>query len=136
MVDAMNTCAVPFPPEVDEVDIAGLTKVPGVHVNCPRLLEAPAALECKRYLTLEISKSREIILGEVLGIFIRKDCVNPLNKHVDQMLMDAVGRMGGHDYSTTRDQFSLPTSSVAEWETKNQYLDGSKEPEHPAGDQK
>ena len=81
MINAMNICAVPFPSEVDELDIAGLTQVPGVHVNCPRILEAPAALECKRYITLEIGKSREIILGEVVGVFIRKDCVNPLNKH-------------------------------------------------------
>jgi len=136
MIDAMNTCAVPFPPDVDEVDVAGLTQVPGVHVNCPRILEAPAALECKRYITLEIGKSREIILGEVLGVFIRNDCVNPLNKHVDQKRMDAVGRLGGHDYSTIRDQFTLPTMSVAEWESRNSNLDDSKEPGKPAGEQK
>jgi len=119
MVDAMNICAVPFPADVDELDIAGLTAVPGVHVGCPRILQAPAALECKRYINLEVGKSREIILGEVVGVFIRQDCVNPQNKHVDQKRMDAVGRLGGHDYSTIRDQFTLPTMSVAEWEAKD-----------------
>lgn len=119
MIDAMNICAVPFSADVDELDISGLTAVAGVHVNCPRILEAPAALECKRYINLEVGKSREIVLGEVMGVFIRKDCVNPINKHVDQKRMDAVGRLGGHDYSTIRDQFTLPTMSVAEWETKN-----------------
>ena len=30
-------------------------------------------------------------------------------------LMDAVGRMGGHGYATTRDQFELKTPPLAEW---------------------
>ena len=29
--------------------------------------------------------------------------------------LDAIGRMGGHGYATTRDYFDLPTMSVADW---------------------
>jgi flavin reductase (DIM6/NTAB) family NADH-FMN oxidoreductase RutF len=61
MRDAMNVCAVAFPPEVDELAMAGLTALPGTHVKCPRIAEAPAALECRRYVTLEVGRSREII---------------------------------------------------------------------------
>ncbi|MEN8196859.1 MAG: flavin reductase, partial [Pseudomonadota bacterium] len=67
MRDAMNVCAVAFPPDVDELAMAGLTALPGTHVKSPRIAEAPAALECRRYVTLEVGRSREIILGEVLG---------------------------------------------------------------------
>ncbi len=115
LVEAMNVCAVAFPSDVDELAMAGLTAVPGTHVRCPRIAEAPAALECKRYMTLEVGRSREIILGEVLGVFIRGDAVDPANKHVNQVLMDAVGRLGGHGYARTRDQFDLRTPSLAEW---------------------
>ena len=118
MLDAMNVCAVPFPPGVDELEIAGLTAVPGTHVGCPRIAEAPASLECRRYMTLEVGKSREIVLGLVLGCFVREGAVNPLTKHVDQRKMDAIGRLGGHGYSRIRDQFDLPTMSVAEWERR------------------
>lgn len=118
MLDAMNVCAVPFPPEVDELQRAGLTAIPGTHVKCPRIGEAPASLECRRYMTLEVGKSREIVLGLVLGCFVREGVVNPATKHVDQRLMDAIGRLGGHGYSRIRDQFDLPTLSVAEWEAK------------------
>ena len=118
MVQAMNICATPFPPGVDELAIAGLTAVPGTHVRCPRILEAPAALECRRYLTLEISKSREIILGEVVGAFIREGLVDPDRKHVDQAGMDAIGRLGGHEYSTVRDRFELPTMTLEQWEQR------------------
>ena len=116
MAQAMNICATPFPPGVDELAIAGLTAVPGTHVRCPRILEAPAALECRRYLTLEISKSREIILGEVVGAFIREGLVDPERKYVDQGGMDAIGRLGGHEYSTVRDRFELPTMTLEQWE--------------------
>jgi flavin reductase (DIM6/NTAB) family NADH-FMN oxidoreductase RutF len=116
MLDAMNVCAVPFPPDVDELQRAGLTAIPGTHVKAPRIGEAPASLECRRYMTLEVGKSREIILGLVLGCFVREGVVDPVTKHVDQRGMDAIGRLGGHGYSRIRDQFDLPTMSVAQWE--------------------
>lgn len=119
MVEAMNTCAVPFPPDVDELARAGLTPVPGLHVGCPRIREAPASLECRRTMTLSLGKSRDIILGQVLGCFIRDGVVDPVRKHVDQGKMDAIGRLGGHGYSRIRDQFEVPTLSVAEWERRH-----------------
>jgi flavin reductase (DIM6/NTAB) family NADH-FMN oxidoreductase RutF len=115
MVDAMETCAIDFPPGVDELELAGLTAVPGTHVRCPRILEASASLECRRYMTLEIGKSREIILGEVLGIFVRDGLVDREHKYVDQTGMDALGRLGGHLYTRTQDQFERVTPSHAQW---------------------
>jgi flavin reductase (DIM6/NTAB) family NADH-FMN oxidoreductase RutF len=115
MVPAMNVCAVPFPSEVDELAKAGLTAIKGTHVGCPRIAEAPASLECRRYMTLEVGKSREIVLGLVLGCFVRGGVVNPDNRRVDQRKMDAIGRLGGHGYSRIRDQFDLPTMSLDEW---------------------
>ena len=115
LVQAMNTCAIDFPSNVNELEMAGLTAVPGTHVACPRILEAPASLECRRYMTMAVGKSREILFGEVLGVFIREDAVNPDTLHVDQRLMDAVGRLGGHGYSRIRDQFDLPTPSLQQW---------------------
>ena len=115
LLEAMNVCAIPFPSDVDELKLAGLTAVPGRQVRCPRIAEAPAALECRRYMTIAVGKSREIILGLVLGCFVREGAVNPITKHVDQRKMDAIGRLGGHGYSRIRDQFDLPTMSVEEW---------------------
>jgi flavin reductase (DIM6/NTAB) family NADH-FMN oxidoreductase RutF len=118
LLEAMNVCAIPFPSDIDELEFAGLTAVAGTHVRCPRIAQAPAALECRRYLTLEVGRSREIILGEVLSVFIRAGAVDPETKYVDQRKMDAIGRLGGHGYARTRDQFDLRTIPLAEWQLR------------------
>ena len=115
MVEQMETCAIKFGPEVDELAEAGLETVPGKSVRSPRILKAPAALECRRYMTLEVGKAREIILGEVVGLYVRSSAVDETNLHIDQQAMDAVGRLGGHSYNRTQDQFEIKTQTPAEW---------------------
>lgn len=114
LVAAMNVCAVPFPPEVDELEKAGLALLPGTAVASPRIATAPAALECRLHSFLEIGNSREIVLGEVVHAHLRADAVDE-RLHVDPAVLDAVGRMGGHGYARTRDRFDLPTMSVAQF---------------------
>lgn len=115
LLEGMNVCAVPFEPGVDELARAGLTAQPGSRVPCPWIAEAPAAFECRHHTTLGIGNSREIILGEVVYAHFRADTVDE-RLHVDPVALDAVGRMGGHGYSTTRGYFDLPTMSVETWE--------------------
>ncbi len=117
-VDQMEVCAINFGPEVNEMGEAGLATVPGQMVRSPHILAAPAALECRRHTTLQVGPAREIILGEVLGVYVRSDAVDPSNLHIDQQLMDAVGRMGGHTYTRTRDQFDIKTLTPQEWENR------------------
>ncbi|MCX5515914.1 flavin reductase family protein [Kaistia algarum] len=121
IIAAMNVCAVPFSPEIDELAEAGLTPLPGVHIPVPRIAEAPAAFECERHTTLEIGRARQIILGRIVGIHVRADAVDERN-HVDPDRIDAIGRMGGHGYAFTRDLFDLPTMTHAEWRARQDDL--------------
>ena len=118
MAEAMNVCATPFEPGIDELAEAGLTTRPGTRVPCPYIAEAPVAFECRQHTTLGIGNSREIILGEVLFAHFHPAVVNPANHHVDPVALDAIGRMGGHGYSLTRELFDLPTMSVDAWRTQ------------------
>ena len=115
LVEAMNVTAVPFAAGTNEMAEAGLTARPGVKVPCPSIGEAPAAFECRHHTTLSIGRSREIILGEVIYAHFRSDIVDPATHYIDAMGLDAVGRMGGHGYATTRDYFDLQTISVDTW---------------------
>ncbi|MFO1146872.1 MAG: flavin reductase family protein [Alsobacter sp.] len=115
LLEAMNVTAVPFEAGIDELAKAGLTPRPGVKVPCPAIAESPAAFECRHHVTLSIGSTREIILGEVVYAHLHSSVVND-RLHVDPAGLDAIGRMGGHGYSTTRDVFDLPTMTVAQWE--------------------
>ncbi|WP_323769044.1 flavin reductase family protein [Antarctobacter sp.] len=111
-VEAMSVTAAAFPPEVDELEIAGLTAVPGDRVACPRIAEAPVAFECERYLGIAVSSAREIILGRIVRAHIRDDIIDPDTFYSDHEKLDALGRMGGNGYAGTLDYFDLPTPSV------------------------
>jgi flavin reductase (DIM6/NTAB) family NADH-FMN oxidoreductase RutF len=115
LVEAMNVTAVPFAAGNDELAEARLTARPGVKVACPWIGEAPVSFECRHHTTLSIGRSREIILGEVVYAHIRSDIVDPAAHYIDAVGLDAVGRMGGNGYATTRDYFDLPTMSVETW---------------------
>ncbi len=112
LLEAMNVTAVPFSAGVDELAHAGLEIAPGKAVASPRIALAPAALECRLHSFLEIGNSREIVLGEVVHAHIRADAVDE-RLHIDPLVIDAVGRMGGHGYASTRDYFDLPTMTEA-----------------------
>src|SRR3984957_12353455 len=66
IAEAMHICAVPFAPGSDELRAAGLTAMPGKLVAAPWIKEGPPAFECRRHVMLELGKSRQIILGEIV----------------------------------------------------------------------
>jgi flavin reductase (DIM6/NTAB) family NADH-FMN oxidoreductase RutF len=113
-VEAMSATAAKFDNGIDELEMAGLTAAPGVMVKCPRIAEAPVSFECKRYIGIEISTAREIILGQILMAHVREDIIDLETYYSDHLKLDAIGRMGGNGYSMTRDCFDLATPSVEE----------------------
>ena len=113
-VAAMAATAAAFGPEVDELEVAGLTALPGDKVACPRIAEAPVAFECERYLGIQVSSAREIILGRIVMAHVREDIIDPDTHYSDPEKLDAIGRMGGNLYAGTLDNFDWPTPSVAE----------------------
>jgi flavin reductase (DIM6/NTAB) family NADH-FMN oxidoreductase RutF len=121
LAEAMNVGAVPFPPGVDELAEAGLTALPGARVRSPRIAEAPASLECRRFVTLEVGAGRSIVFGRVVYLHYRDGVVvgGPERPRVDPARLGAVGRLGGAGgYATTRDRFEMPRMTVAEWEAR------------------
>jgi flavin reductase (DIM6/NTAB) family NADH-FMN oxidoreductase RutF len=109
IAEAMHVCAARFPPRTDELAEAGLTAMPGVAVASPWILEAPAAFECRRHVTLELGKSRQIILGEILYAHYRADVVDSERFVVDPARLDAIARLGGDICTTIRDRFEMKT---------------------------
>ncbi|NSZ66095.1 flavin reductase family protein (plasmid) [Agrobacterium tumefaciens] len=111
IAEAMHLCAAKFPRGVDELKEAGLTALPGTKVASPYIREAPAAFECRRHVTLELGKSRQIIMGEILFAHYADGIVDD-RLHVDPAGIDAIARLGGDTCSTTRDRFEMLTPKL------------------------
>lgn len=105
---AMNVTAQDFPPDIDELAEAGFTAAPSTKVKPPRILECPAQLECKRFVTLELGPQRQLVVGEVVHMAIKGSAVDIERLRVDADDFGAIGRMGGVDYVRTRDRFPMP----------------------------
>ncbi len=113
----MNICATDFPAGMSEVELAGFTTTPSLHVKPPRLAEAHAAMECREHTTLEIGRSR-IILGRVVSFYVEDRFVDPEGPYVNAEELHSIGRMNGlGNYVRTRDAFiNIPRISYAEWQ--------------------
>ncbi len=112
IAEAMHVCGSKYPRGVDELKEAGLTAMPGVKVASPWIAEAPAAFECKRHVTLELGKSRQIIMGEIVYAHYRDGVVDPERLRVDPGQLDAIARLGGDTCSTIRDRFEMLTPKL------------------------
>jgi len=119
LVEQMEICSIKFAPDVDELKIAGLKTAPGETVRSPRILAAPAAFECRLLQTVPVTPARVIVLGEVKRMFVRETLIDPATLHVDQIGIDAVGRLGGHLYARQLDQFERVTPTVEEFMARN-----------------
>lgn len=113
-VEAMAATAAAFESGVDEVQMAGLTTAPGEKIIAPRIAEAPVAFECRRYMGIQVSAAREIILGQIVMAHVREDIMERDTCYSDHTKLDAIGRMGGNGYAGTMDYFDFPTPSVSE----------------------
>ena len=119
--EAMNITAIEFEAELDEVAEAGLETAPSTKVAPPRLAASPVALECERFVTLEVAVDRTIVLGRVVAMHVRDDAVlNAERCHIDTPKLDLIGRMhGGGWYARTTDRFEMPRIPVTEWPRKD-----------------
>jgi flavin reductase (DIM6/NTAB) family NADH-FMN oxidoreductase RutF len=108
---AMNLSSGTYQPEVDEFELAGLTKAPGVSISAPHVAEAPAVLECKLVKIVDDLPSwREhafniMIIGEVVGVHIDDAIVK--DGRVDVLGYNPVARLGYMDYTTVTDIWAM-----------------------------
>lgn len=119
LAEAMNVCAIDFPPGVSEIAEAKLTTVPSRRVAVPRIVEAPACLECREVTTVERGNSR-VVIGEVVYAHVRAEFVDPAGPYIRAEEMHAIGRMNGAgNYVRTRDAFfKMPRIPYEDWQRR------------------
>jgi flavin reductase (DIM6/NTAB) family NADH-FMN oxidoreductase RutF len=113
---AMVTSSIDFPTEINEFQVAGIETAPSMVVHVPRILNAPASLECREITTMEIGTSR-IVLAQVVAIHVRDEFIDTTGPYVLAEELHAIGRMNGLGmYVRTRDSFfQIPRMTYSEW---------------------
>jgi len=101
--EAMNRSSASVGPEVDELEMSGLTPVPSKLVKPPRVKEAPVHLECKHLRSVDFpnwsNKDRYVVVfGEVIGVHIEDQYITPEGL-IDVDGMKPIGRLGYDDYT-------------------------------------
>jgi flavin reductase (DIM6/NTAB) family NADH-FMN oxidoreductase RutF len=108
IAEAANIAAAEVGPEVDEFLLAGLTAIPSHVVRAPRVAQSPAQLECKLLqivFTGQGSGAGVVVIGEIVRFHVHPDLES--NFRIDPEKLDAVGRMAGNTWVSTRERFEL-----------------------------
>ncbi len=104
--DAMNASSETLGREVDEFAHAGLVAEECHTINCPRVADAPAALECRLTQIIDLpGANNRIVLGQVSGIHIRDNCLK--DGRFDVTSFQPLARLGYRDYSRVAELFEL-----------------------------
>lgn len=127
MVDAslaerMIICGTALAPEVDELRLSGLTAVPALQVNASRVAESPCAMECRVEQILDYP-GRAIVLGRVVQMHVRDDCLDAAGRYVVPDTYQPLARLHADNYIIPDRQFQLKKpAEMAAAEAK--FLDG------------
>jgi flavin reductase (DIM6/NTAB) family NADH-FMN oxidoreductase RutF len=124
LADRMNICAVDFPRAMSETEVAGLALAPSMAVEVPRIADAPVALECKHYMTLEVSRERRLCIGQVVYLHAREGILDPTNLRVILDAYRPVARLFGNYYASLGETFQLTRQSYAQWEASGRLNGG------------
>ena len=106
--EQMNLTAATAASDVDEFELAGLTKVRGSVVKAPMVAECKANLECRVSQivhTGQDSTKGTVVFGEVVAYHIDEAILD--GTRIDQAALDAVGRMGGPRYVRTFETYEM-----------------------------
>jgi flavin reductase (DIM6/NTAB) family NADH-FMN oxidoreductase RutF len=104
----MNITSGEYDASVNEFELAKVTPEPSQLVRPPRVGESPISFECKLHQILDFSPaptSSSLVIGRVVAIHINDAHLK--DGKLDRNSLDLIGRMGGIQYTRTRDRFDM-----------------------------
>lgn len=109
--EAVNISASDVSPEVDEFELARVTKAPSIKVKPFRVAESPIQFECEHHQTVVLPGrdglgAADIIIGRVVLIHIMDDIILP-DGRIDVLKIRPLARLGYYDYTTIESTFEM-----------------------------
>jgi flavin reductase (DIM6/NTAB) family NADH-FMN oxidoreductase RutF len=109
--DAVTVTSSPAPRDVDELELAGLTRTPSRVVTPPLVAESPVNLECTLVQIVElrtddrVAHVNTVVFGEVVGVHIADSAI--AGGRVDVLSLDPIARLGYDQYTRVVEVFSM-----------------------------
>jgi flavin reductase (DIM6/NTAB) family NADH-FMN oxidoreductase RutF len=109
--NGMNASAAMVEADVDEFELAGLTKQNCQLIAAPCVAESPVVMECRLLEVIKLDRYEDIetpyqmVLGEVIGISIKDEMI--VDGIVDITKLKPLARLGYKDYSVVDAVFSI-----------------------------
>jgi len=109
--EAVNLSAAEVPPEVDEFDLAGVTKAPSIRVKPCRVAESPVQFECIHHQTLRLPGKGamgtvDVVIGKVILVHIKDEVIGK-DGRLDIVKIRPLARLGYYDYTTVDSLFEM-----------------------------
>lgn len=108
--EAMNVTTANVAPEVDELELAGLTTEASALVKPPRVKESPIHLECEFFREIQLpctlpDSINTMIIGSVLGVHISDEVL--VEGLIDLSRIKPLARLGYMQYTAVDDLFAM-----------------------------
>jgi len=109
LAEQMNATSATVPYGESEFGKFGVASTPSEQVRPPRVSAAPVAYECRLDRIVHIGEgplAANVVFGRILTAHIRDDVLAADGKP-DSLKLDLIGRLGGEDFTKTREVFTL-----------------------------
>ena len=113
LAEAMNLTSGDYAPSISEFEVAKLAAAPSKFVLPARVAGSPASFECKLHQILDFNPSPEggsLVIGEIVSIHVEKKYLK--EGRLDRNALDLIGRMGGIQYTRTKERFEMVRPKV------------------------
>ncbi len=112
--EAMNASCAPFDNDTSEFAQANIAAAPSELVKPVSVADSAVRYECKLREIINLSDlpaGGQLILLDVVGVSVKDGLLTEAGL-VDAKQLDAIGKLGGDDYSYCRDGFALARPSL------------------------
>jgi flavin reductase (DIM6/NTAB) family NADH-FMN oxidoreductase RutF len=105
-LEALHHTSTEYPPDISEVEAAGLATLSSDEVKVPRLRDVPVAMECRFHHCMEFGRTKNrLIVGEVVVFHFRDGLVE--NGKVTTAKLDPIARLSGPTYARLGEVLSM-----------------------------
>ncbi len=109
----MLICGLAVETDVDELALAGENVAPGAQIGASWLPASPCAMECRVERLIEFPR-RLLVVGEVVHMHVRRDCLDAEGRYVDPETYQPIARLHADNYIVSDRQFVMKAPKLAD----------------------